>query len=206
MPAFSWNEIHRAFLLLWERRPSGLLLYAAGGAVPWLLTGRNSGRLHGDLDVVVRLEDMPLLRRFLQDQGWYRPDWDSRSLPCNLDGADYGLQALTAGVPVNFAPFLSSGANLIQRNFTLASQAGFDSMITAVMGDLSASDYAVLSPAPGAGIVGTLSPEVVRAAKERSAQNRDLPDLEALASLPFDPARYRRVKEAVSGMQIRFQG
>ena len=143
MPAFSWNEIHRAFLLLWERRPSGLLLYAAGGAVPWLLTGRNSGRLH---------------------------------------------------------------ANLIQRNFTLASQAGFDSMITAVMGGLSASDYAVLSPAPGSGMVGTLSPEVVRAAKERSAQNRDLPDLEALASLPLDPARYRRVKEAVSGMQIRFQG
>ena len=55
-------------------------------------------------------------------------------------------------------------------------------------------------------MVGTLSPEVVRAAKERSAQDRDLPDLEALASLPFDPARYRRVKEAVSGMQIRFQG
>lgn len=206
MPAFSWNEIHRAFLLLWERRPSGLLLYAAGGAVPWLLTGRNSGRLHGDLDVVVRLEDMPLLRRFLQDQGWYRPDWDSRSLPCNLDGADYGLQALTAGVPVNFAPFLSSGANLIQRNFTLASQAGFDSMITAVMGGLSASDYAVLSPAPGAGMVGTLSPEVVRRPKSAPPRIGTCPIWRHWPPCPFDPARYRRVKEAVSGMQIRFQG
>lgn len=37
-------------------------VFLEGGLVSWVVSGRDSGRLHGDVDVTVRLGDMPVVR------------------------------------------------------------------------------------------------------------------------------------------------
>lgn len=37
-------------------------VFLEGGLAPWLASGRDSGRLHGDVDFSVRLRDMPAVR------------------------------------------------------------------------------------------------------------------------------------------------
>ena len=66
-------------------------LYLAGGVLPWILSGEDSQRDHGDLDLVVEAGDLPAVRRYLCAAGYYRPELDSRSLPCNRKQEDYGL-------------------------------------------------------------------------------------------------------------------
>ena len=44
-------------------------VYLQGGLVPWAASGRDSGRLHGDVDVSVRLDDMPAVRAWLAAEG-----------------------------------------------------------------------------------------------------------------------------------------
>lgn len=39
--------------------------FLQGGLAPWIVSGRDSGRLHGDVDVSVRLDDMPAVRAWL---------------------------------------------------------------------------------------------------------------------------------------------
>lgn len=39
--------------------------FLQGGLVPWIVSGRDSGRLHGDVDVSVRLDDVPAVRAWL---------------------------------------------------------------------------------------------------------------------------------------------
>ena len=65
-------------------------MFLEGGLVPWVLGGRESGRPHGDIDFSVRLEDMPVVRAWLAREGRYDRDLDSRRMPCNADGEEYG--------------------------------------------------------------------------------------------------------------------
>ena len=43
--------------------------FLQGGLVPWIVSGRDSGRLHGDVDVSVRLDDMLAVRAWLAAEG-----------------------------------------------------------------------------------------------------------------------------------------
>ena len=40
-------------------------VFLMGGLVPWVVSGRDSGRLHGDVDFSVRAGDMPVVRAWL---------------------------------------------------------------------------------------------------------------------------------------------
>ena len=128
-----------ALTLLAQPALSGIL-YLAGGALPWILSGEDSQRDHGDLDFVVEGRDLPAVRRYLRAAGHYRPELDSLSLPCNHRQADYGLEAVIDGLPVNFAPFTVENEGISQRNFTLAALAGFDALLLSRMEPLSKAD------------------------------------------------------------------
>ena len=192
-----------ALTLLAQPELSGIL-YLAGGALPWILSGEDSQRDHGDLDFVVEGRDLPLVRRYLRAAGHYRPELDSLSLPCNHRQEDYGLEAVIDGLPVNFAPFTVENEGISQRNFTLAALAGFDALLLSRMEPLSKADYVTVYPLPGGGVLPALTLEVVQAAKEHSDREKDHWDLARLRALPMDPARYLRVQPAVSQMQISY--
>ena len=179
-------------------------LYLAGGVLPWILSGEDSQRDHGDLDLVVEAGDLPAVRRYLCAAGYYRPELDSRSLPCNRKQEDYGLEAVINGIPVNFAPFTVENGGISQRNFALVSLTGFDALLLSRMEHLSKSDYVTTYPLPDGGFLPALTLEVVRATKECSDREKDHWDLLQLRSLPSDPERYLRVRPAVHQMQISY--
>lgn len=50
------------------------IVYLSGGLVPWLLTGADSGRLHGDVDVTMELADLDRVRAWAQRNGFWREE------------------------------------------------------------------------------------------------------------------------------------
>lgn len=97
--------------------------YLQGGLVPWVASGRDSGRPHGDVDVSVRLGDMPAVRAWLAAEGLYDSALDSLDLGCNESQNDFGAHALVDGVLVSFCPFHFEGRDLRQRNAALVAAA-----------------------------------------------------------------------------------
>lgn len=181
------------------------IVYLAGGLVPWLLVGEDSGRLHGDVDVAVEKGDLECVRAWAQRNGFWRKEGDSRLLACNKDGADYGFEALVEGVRVSVTPFATTDdGGIEQRSFSLVATAGFDALLTGTMANIVPDDYVCRRVLPGGEEVGIETPEVVRAAKEASGRDKDGLDLRALASVGCDEARYQRVKEPVETMRMTF--
>lgn len=58
-------------------------IFLMGGLVPWVVSGRDSGRLHSDVDLAVRAEDMPAVRTWLVEREPRVAVLDSLDPPCN---------------------------------------------------------------------------------------------------------------------------
>ena len=175
--------------------------YLQGGLVPWVASGRDSGRLHGDVDVSVRLIDMPAVRAWLAAEGLYDPSLDSLELPCNDERGDFGVHALIDGVLVSFCPFRFEGSDLRQRNAALAATDGFDALLEAVVPSVEEGDLFETRTLPG-GVVGCATLESVRAAKVASGREKDATDVAEIDRIGYDPARYVRVAAAYGVMRI----
>lgn len=181
------------------------VVYLAGGLVPWLLVGEDSGRLHGDVDVAVAAGDIGRVRSWAQRNGFWCEEGDSRFLACNKDGADHGFEALVEGVRVSVTPFRATDdGGIEQRSFSLVATAGFDALLTGTMANIALDDYLCRRVLPDGREVGIETPETVRAAKEASGREKDVHDLRALASVACDEERYRRVKGPIEAMRMTF--
>ncbi|WP_297034865.1 hypothetical protein [uncultured Enorma sp.] len=176
--------------------------YLQGGLVPWVASGRDSGRLHGDVDVSVRLGDMPAVRAWLAAEGLYDPSLDSLELPCNDERGDFGVHALIDGVLVSFCPFRFEGRELCQRNAALAVTDGFDALLEAVVPDIMERDLLEGRTLPDGTIIGCATLESVRAAKVASGREKDAHDVAEIDRIGCDPARYARVAAAYGAMRI----
>ena len=164
--------------------------YLQGGLVPWVASGRDSGRPHGDVDVSVRLGDMPAVRAWLAAEGLYDPALDSLILGCNEGRSDFGVHALVNGVLVSFCPFHFEGRELRQRNAALTVTDGFDALLEAVVPDVAEGDLFERRALPGG------------AAKVASGREKDVADVAEIDRIGFDPARYARVAAAYGAMRI----
>lgn len=67
---------------------------------------------------------------------------------------------------------------------------------------MALEDYVERRTLPDGRHLGTLTLEVVRAAKERTGREKDRTDLQALSRLPFSPERYARVAGPVGSMRV----
>ena len=172
------------------------------GILPWLLTGEDSGRLHGDVDLSARAEEMGRIREVLTGMGLYQKAGDSRFLFCNRTRADHGLELWVGEVPVNIAPFTPAAGGLRQRNFLLSREAGFDALMTATVEGMALEDFVTESTLPDGRRVLTQTAESVRAEKECSGREKDRADLRQLDKLGFDTARYERVRYPIQTMWI----
>ena len=90
-------------------------LYIAGGTVPYILLGQDSGRLHGDVDTIVDLKDIDELREIFKGTPYYREEWDSQTHV--RDGNDYGFELDVDGVPVGIYPYLVDDDKIIQYTY-----------------------------------------------------------------------------------------
>ena len=177
-------------------------VYLQGGLVPWVAFGRDSGRPHGDVDVSVRLVDMPTVRAWLATEGLYNSALDSLNLGCNESRGDFGVHALIDGVLVSFCPFRFEGCNLRQRNAALAATDGFDALLEAVVPGVAERDLFEMRALPDGTVVGCATLESVRAAKVASGREKDAHDVAEIDRIGFDPARYARVAAAYAVMSI----
>lgn len=173
-----------------------------GGLVPWVVSGRDSGRLHGDVDLAVRAEDMPAVRAWLAEREPSVAVFDSLDLPCNVAHADYGLYAIIDGVPVSFCPFTIDGGVLCQRSATFTQLEGFDALFEARASGIAMEDFVEQRVLPNGVVVGTATLETCRAAKASSAREKDAVDIAELDRLGCDPVRLARMVAAFERMDV----
>lgn len=176
--------------------------YLQGGLVPWVASGRDSGRRHGDVDVSVRLGDMPAVRAWLAAEGLHDPALDSLSLGCNEGHGDFGAHAVVDGVLVSFSPFYFEDCELRQRNAALAATDGFDALLEAAIPGVAEGDLFEERELPGGASIGCATLESVRAAKVASGREKDALDVAEIDRMGCDPARYARVAAAYAAMRI----
>ena len=68
MNMFSCKEVKEVVISLMGEQKVKDKIYVAGGIVPWILSGNDSGRKHGDIDIVVEKDDMGTVREFLPNR------------------------------------------------------------------------------------------------------------------------------------------
>lgn len=191
-----------AALRVMAAEPLRSAVFLEGGLVPWIASGRDSDRLHGDVDFSVRLADMPAVREWLVHEGFYDRSLDSLDLACNAAQADFGIHAAIGDVPISFCPFFFDGPTLIQRNAAIARFEGFDALFEARIHRIGEDDFIETREIPGTGRVGFSTLEACRAAKTASSRPKDAHDIAEIDRLGCDPARLARMETAFSGMSI----
>ena len=201
MDKFTCDQIKEAVYILMEPILKGKI-FVAGGIVPWILSGRNSNRKHSDIDIVVEIRNMELIRKYLKDKGYYQKEMDSRFLALNNTQGDYGIDALINGVPVNFAPFEANGDSIIQKNFSLKALVGYDALMKATMKNIAVEDYITTYLLKSGIELGSYTLEAVKAAKENSNRTKDKIDLCEVEKIGIDQDRYNRIKSSIQNMQI----
>lgn len=177
-------------------------VFLEGGLVPWVVSGHDSGRPHGDVDVAVRLDDMPAVRAWLREEGLYDAALDSMLLSCNAEGEDFGAHAVVEGVPVSFCPYRFAGGELRQRNAALVGTDGFEALLEAVVPGLREEDYVEVRRLPDGTEIGCATLEAVRAAKAASVREKDARDVAEIDRLGCDAARLGRVLAAFASMRV----
>ncbi|HIW77153.1 MULTISPECIES: hypothetical protein [Gordonibacter] len=177
-------------------------VFLEGGLVPWVLSGKDSGRLHGDIDFSVRLEDMPTVRTWLKHEALYDPSLDSCRIPCNTGGEEYGIHAYIDGVLASFCPFFFRDGTLVQRNAEQAAFAGYDALLEATIPSLDEADFVETRELPDGTRAGFATLEACRAAKAASDRPKDLADIAELDRLGYDEKRMERVAQAFATMTI----
>ena len=163
--------------------------FVAGGTVPYILSGRDSGRFHGDIDILVRKEDMPVIREFLIRSGLYQPENDSLNLEGKKDDIDYGVSVVKDGFPIEFYPFeevYDKEGNYVGFNsYNYGLERRWDGELDlkqSMIYGLRAEDCFVTTNIDGVD-VGTISPElnyVMKMAHKNNHRPKDIQDISVL--------------------------
>ena len=106
------REVLRKILSIEELRGK---LIISGGIVPWIVSNTDSGRLHSDIDIICKQEDMGIVRDKLKEFGVYNELMDSMYYH-HEDGLDYGVDTNISGVPVGFYPYEVKTVKKIDNN------------------------------------------------------------------------------------------
>lgn len=175
-------------------------LAVAGGTVPWLISGRDAGRLHSDLDLVAPASAMPAVRSWLRASGNYAPHLDSW-----VDGRgnnDYGLYALLAGVLVNIAPFVEGATALYQYNCSFAALGDADACVQVTMPALTATEYVVQRPWHAGTLLAHFPLALVKATKRITNRPKDVLDIAEIDRLGVEADRVACYQQRLAQMEI----
>lgn len=168
-----------------------------------MISGRDSGRVHGDVDFTVHMCDMDAVRTWLKAKECYDPGLDSMCLPCNSGGADFGVHACLEGALVSFCPFYFKDGTLYQRNAVSERFEGFDALFEATVDGFAEEDYIEVRRLPDGSSMGIVTLEACRAAKMASGRLKDVGDIAEIDRIGYDAARFAHVAAAFSKMRVR---
>ena len=99
----SYNEVYDILQNLAASKEIAGKFIVGGGTVPYLLTNTDSNREHGDIDIMVKLQDMSAIRRYLKKNNLYDKRYDS--LFYETGNVDHGVIANINGLSVEFDPY-----------------------------------------------------------------------------------------------------
>ena len=196
---FSYKQILSVLEKIYSQSKISNIINLSGGIVPYLISGVNSERNHGDIDFIVKKENMPIIRQLLQENNLYDADMDSLS----IDNEDYGIDAIIDGIPIGFYPYSVEGDNIIQRSFTPQYMYGSPELKTRVMPQMLENDYIANYSLPNGEIIGTSSLEVIKATKTiTGGREKDYFDIAQIDKIGTDESRYQRVSHSISNNQM----
>ena len=187
-------------------------LIISGGIVPYIISDTDSGRLHSDIDVICKQEDMTIVREKLKEFGVYNERLDSLSYR-HSNGLDYGVDTNISGVPVGFYPYevktvkrldgskLVDTDMIVQRTFTPPyEKEGKPELKVKEIPNLLENDYYAESHIDGIPYKHT-SLELIKATKLLALKagwrtEKDLKDIEQIDSIGTDEEKQKRVDDA----------
>ena len=163
------------------------------GSMPYIYHNQDSKREHSDIDVLVDIEYLPIIRQLLQENNLYKPNLDSLNI--GLD-KDYGLKAFIDGVYVEFEPMTMTNGILSRASFSPNKElAGTEYIPYTNIEDL-------IIPIEIDGVnTYTQSMELIKAVKEQYKRTKDLQDISFIDNYGIDQEKYLRVAEAVKNTQ-----
>lgn len=97
----TFKEITNILEEIYKLKEINDIIYINGGIVPYLIDNKANKREHSDIDVLVELKDMDIIRNSLKKYNLYRKNKDS----LKLTNQDYGIHANIRGIDIGFYPF-----------------------------------------------------------------------------------------------------
>ena len=184
----SFSDIKKTINVLRNKfNANGLKLYISGGTVPYLISGEDSNRKHGDIDTVCQLEDMNLIRQVLKDNKMYVEEDDSMTQTVN--GRDFGLETIINGVRVGIYPFLKTNYGVIQYSYD--SENKYCKSIKVALESLD--DFVTTYQGADKSFYDTMTLEFIRKTKEAVGREKDIYDIAKIDKIGYDKERYNRL-------------
>lgn len=177
-------------------------IIVVGGTVPYLISKKESNREHSDIDIIIKQEDMLLVRKYLKRERL--STLDSLNFSYNKLHIDYGVDAIIDGIIVNFAPYESTENKIIQRNFLTKQSSGMDALVTVTMKGISTNNVFTKVSVEGIQIL-TYSLEMIKVMKEKSNKKKDAVDIKVIEDFGYDKAMYSLLKEELKDMKFKIE-
>lgn len=175
----------------------------SGGLVPWLLTNTDSGRKHGDIDIVVDLKDMSTIRDAIKKYNAYVKADSFDYIEGN--GEDYGIDIVIGGVDIGFYPYTINKAGLKQNSFSPLIIDGKHDLKTLEIPGLTEYDIMAEATLPNGKTIKVTSPELVMATKKLAGREKDVMDLEQLKECGIDWGKLTKIERCMQNMKSTLQ-
>jgi len=177
------------------------LINLSGGIVPYLISNTDSGRNHGDIDFIVKKDNMLLIRQMLQENNLYNIELDSLNIQRD-DNEDYGVDTVIYGVPVGFYPYSIENNTIVQRSFTPQYMFGKTELKTRILPGISEKDYITRYQLENGTCINISSLEIIMASKEKAGREKDLSDIKRINQIGFNNEKYQRAKNSIDNSQF----
>ena len=175
-------------------------IFIAGGIVPWIVSNKDSGRQHGDIDIICKQEDMDLIRLLLKEKNLYHEDMDSLNYEQEGQTIDYGVDTVIRDIPVGFYPYEYKDGTIIQRSFSPNFVGGKRDLKVKRISGLNLDDYLTQVELADGQKLGISTLEVIKATKSMVLRGKDIQDIKQIDRIGIDKERYERVFNAVKNM------
>ncbi len=170
---FDFNDIVNALDTILNTS-EGNKLIVAGGCVPYILMDEDSNRLHDDIDLICKEENISDVRSAFQKLGMYKSDWDSRKH--TDDDKDYGFEFEIDGLPIGVYPYSVVEEGIVQRSFDPYTK----ECKTSLFPNMKEEDFVKPYKSRDGRIYKTLSLEVLARTKMEVNREKDMHDLSVI--------------------------
>lgn len=185
----SFDDIKRALTTLEAlTKYADAPIFIAGGTVPYLLLGEDSGRLHDDIDTLVDLKDIHELRRIFKKTPYYKEEWDS--LTHVKDGNDYGFELDVDGVPVGIYPFIDDDDTILQYTYDPYTH---ECKIKRIP-ERKRENYVKTYTSTDGHTYRTMALEYIKKSKDKVGRGKDLKDASKIEEYGYDEELYSQIE------------